>query len=115
VSGNKIRNRTSQNKSEALPFLEKGMRNVAGFFVFYLPVRYAQHINDSFLSSTLTVHFMPTLSPSPRERFALASILFLSVHILRELWAYYENWRSASRVLEEEVSAALEVLSATPE
>jgi hypothetical protein len=59
--------------------------------------------------------FMPTLSPSPRERFALASILFLSVHILRELWAYYENWRSASRVLEEEVSAALEVLSATPE
>lgn len=56
---------------------------------------------------------MPTLSPSARERFALASILFLSVHILRELWAYYENWRSASRVLEEEISSALDAVPVT--
>ncbi len=57
MSKNKIRNPSPKKQIDTPPLLEKGMRNVAGFFVFYLSVRYAQRINDSFLSSTLTVHF----------------------------------------------------------
>ncbi|MFY8001722.1 MAG: hypothetical protein ACOVSW_24230 [Candidatus Kapaibacteriota bacterium] len=51
---------------------------------------------------------MTTSSFSPRQRLALASVLFVSVHILRELWAYYNNWRSVSRLFDEEIAALSE-------
>ncbi|MCU0428180.1 MAG: hypothetical protein MUF71_21415 [Candidatus Kapabacteria bacterium] len=46
---------------------------------------------------------MTSFSLSPRQRFALASMLIVSVRMLRDLWAYYDNWRSVARIFDDEV------------
>lgn len=46
---------------------------------------------------------MTSFSLSPRQRFALASILIISVRMVKDLWAYYDNWRSVSRIFDDEI------------
>lgn len=57
---------------------------------------------------------MTSFSLSPRQRFALASMLILSVRMMKDLWAYYDNWRSVSRIFDDEVLGTDTTLSRVP-
>lgn len=57
---------------------------------------------------------MTSFSLSPRQRFALASMLILSVRMMKDLWAYYDNWRSVSRIFDDEVLGTDTALSRVP-